>query len=276
MKAFVFFYTYICYVTLCYAQSNTTNIFLKGSDVDLAVYLHYDEQVDDYLMDTIRVEHRFRQPVIISDLNGRLLGYYNGYQIRNSDGTLAENGDSLGWNNSLKLQFEYNPNIKYNEGFGGFVSAVLVPTDSDSLFVLYHLNKVLVYDVDNFHLPYMLEAGEYEFVSYASSLLKTEIKLTKNGRLEINEEKKNQIILEDFLSRELYCVQHANGRDWWVVVSCLASRDAYSVLVRDNTEVSVHKYYLSHTNTQHINTGWGTTRFSTNGDKLVRLIPEIK
>lgn len=271
MRAFVFFYTYVCYVTLCFSQSNTTNIFLKGSDVDPAVYLHYDEQIDDYHMDTIRVEHRFRQPVVISDHDGRLLGYYNGHQIRNNDGTLAENGDSLGWNNSLKPQFEYNPNIKYNEGFGGFVSAVLVPTDSDSLFVLYHLNKVLVYDVDNFLLPYMLEAGEYEFVRYASSLLKTEIKLNKNGRLEVDEDKKNQIIIEDFLSREVYCVQHANGQDWWVVVGCLASSDAYSILIKNNTEVSIQKYYLSHINTQHINTGWGTTGFSLNGDKLVRL-----
>ncbi len=263
----------ILFVCSVWCQPNTANFLSALYNDSVGVYMYYDQNIKDYKMDTIELQYSVRQPIVISDQNSKLLGYFNGHQIRNADGTLSENGDSLGWNNSLKITFEYIKNVRnINEGLGAFNHSVLLPTKSDSIFLLFHLNSVIVEDVDNFLLPYMLEAGENEFQFYANSLLKTEIRLNKNGKLSIQRNKKNQVIVEDFLKvYDLNCVQHANGEDWWVVTTCQATDEAYSVRVSDTAIVSTIKYQTSWANTKFINLGYGTSRFSPSGDKLVKL-----
>jgi len=274
MKYFVSFCFLFNFIQLVHTQHNNASQIVKYFEGGNALHLKYIGGDDVYETKVFDMPHNVNQALVISDKNGDYLGYFNGHQVRNADGSLAVNGDSLGYTRSLGIEFIFAKGaIGYNDGFGCKGNSMVLPTKNDSIFLIFYLDYVSLYDVDNFYLPYMLEAGKYEFTIYAKSLLMSEVKVTQGGKLEVNENKRDVVIVEDFLSsHELLATRHGNGEDWWIVVPCLTSDDAYSILVSDNEVKVSGKYPFSWTNGEFFNLGLGTSKFSQKGNKIVRLI----
>ena len=257
--------------TVNYSQG--FNFLFKNWDGSSAVNLKYNGVDSLFDIKISQLPYPISQALTFTNRYGDAIGYFNGHQVRNIDGSLAINGDSLGWTPSLGRIFKSLENVQdINQGLGTSENAIILPITNDSLFLLFYQDFMEVNDVDNFLLPYMLEAGEYEFKWYSKGLLMSVIKVKNNGRLEVINGKKDVRIIEDFLIyRNMMPVRHANGKDWWIVTPCQHEDNAYSILVSDTTVTVAGKHKFSGSNTKYIYSGFGTSRYNVAGDKLVRL-----
>jgi PKD domain-containing protein/type IX secretion system substrate protein len=131
----------------------------------------------------------------ICDSTGNLLFYTNGAWIANFTHEMMENGDSLNpgqitWNN-------------YNSGLRALQSAIALPLPSNpGKFFLFHLKL----DYDDV-VTLARNTFYYSFIDMNEN----------NGLGKVIQ--KNQELLTDERLGTLSAVKHANGRDWWVVVS---------------------------------------------------------
>ena len=135
----------------------------------------------------------------ISSADGELLFYTNGCSVFQADGVVMENGTGL------------NPGIPYITGFcpdhGHPLTngAMILPLPgSDSLFYLFH--KAVSLGDGN-------PLGVYDALVY-----NTIVDIAANNGLgEVLV--KNDTIISDTLFNDLHAVRHANGEDWWVLIS---------------------------------------------------------
>ncbi len=128
----------------------------------------------------------------ISDVNGDVLFFYNGLFIENASFQIMENGDSLN---------EYtDPVTGYDLPQGGL--ALPWPEKKDS-FVLFH--ETIVYVPNN---GFAVNALYYSIINMTHN--------GGNGKVVL---KKEPLILDTLEFGMVTSVRHANGRDWWVIVS---------------------------------------------------------
>ncbi len=255
----------------------TKNLYCQGfnfvfhpSGVNEHLSLRFDHKENKLVCDKVKSMGIINQAITFTDSDENLIGYFNGHQVRNKDGSLALNGDSLAWTPSLDWLLKRNTSDK-NEGLGIWENALILPTENDSIYLLFYLDFMHLTDIDNFLLPYMLEANEIEFRWYSKALLMSQVCLMPNGQLRIDNNKKDIPIIEDFLMyRNLMAVPHANGKEFWIVVPCQHENTAYSILVSDTTIVVNGKHYFSENNTKYLWQQQGTSKFSLNGEKLLR------
>lgn len=255
----------------------TKNLYCQGfnfvfhpSGVNEHLSLRFDHKENKLVCDKVKSIGIINQAITFTDSDENLIGYFNGHQVRNKDGNLALNGDSLAWTPSLDWLLKRNTSDK-NEGSGIWENALILPTENDSIFLLFYLDFMHLTDIDNFLLPYMLEANEIEFRWYSKALLMSQVCLMPNGQLRIDNNKKDIPIIEDFLMyRNLMAVPHANGKEFWIVVPCQHENTAYSILVSDTIIDVKGKHYFSENNTKYLWQQQGTSKFSLNGEKLLR------
>lgn len=146
---------------------------------------------------------------VISDDEGRLLFYTNGFQIRNAAHELMLNGDSLQVEDVLELR---------NIGSDMIQGAVIVPfPEQPGKYVLIHAESLL---------------GEGYLV--ATPLKYTIVDMSLDGGLGGVVEK-NVVIRSDTLDYgNFVATRHANGRDWWVVASKFEDGRLIRLLITPN------------------------------------------
>ena len=144
----------------------------------------------------------------ISDKNGDLLFYTNGWSVYDWRHKEVINGDSL------------NPGYVRNES--KFLKQYRVP---QSIIIIPDLKDTARYNI--FHLRGRSRDGTSQGV-YISDLMQTTVDCSNIDSIKVVE--KNKSIIEDTLFfGGLTACRHGNGRDWWIVISNTNSSQYYSV-----------------------------------------------
>jgi hypothetical protein len=136
--------------------------------------------------------------------NGELLFYTNGIVVANMNHELMENGDSL---NPGPTAYAF-----YDHGYIAQQGALILPIpENQNLFYLFHSHR----EEGNVQIP-----GPHSPYFYYS-LIDMQ---ANNGKGIVLE--KNVVVISDTLDiGKLTATKHANGRDWWLLVS---ERNRYS------------------------------------------------
>lgn len=129
------------------------------------------------------------------DSTGNLLFYTNGAWIANSAHEMMENGDSL---NPGEVTWQW-----YEQGLPVFQSAIILPfPEHEGMYYLLHLkldwDDLVILAVNTFY---------YSLIDMNQNAGLGKVAL------------KNQELLTEQTLGTISAVKHANGRDWWVVVS---------------------------------------------------------
>jgi len=256
----------ILYTTL---NAQGLNYIYKPHTNKSAVNLKYNETEEKFdIKVNENIKGSLEQVLTITDRNNNMVGYTNGHFVWGIKGDTIDNGDSLGWTKSWEMITTKISRYKTET----MHSAVVLPTSSDSLWLLFYQDFVWKYDVDNFHLPYLQEFGEVELIYTSDHLYLAKIRMRKDGSLYILNHERDIPIVNDFLiHRSLMAVQHANAKDFWIIAPCQHNEKAYSILVSDSIVSVRGNHYFSENNTKHIWFGLGCSRFNFSGDKIVRL-----
>jgi hypothetical protein len=192
----------------------------------------------------------------IADTAGNLLFYTNGCYIADATHEMMENGDSInypGWGYDTHCK-DYD-GYRHNQG-----SMILPQPDSADIYYLFHTKTTL------------MEIPPFDFDLLGTPFLFTKIDMSKNNGLGAVVEK-NQFVLGDTLQPEhLTAVRHANGNDWWIVMTRQFSDLYYKMLFTANGVDSMQ--------TQNVgipelpdSRGGGQSVFSPDGTKYARYDP---
>jgi len=142
--------------------------------------------------------------------NGDILFYCNGVRILNKKGVVMENGDSIA---PGKYTYHYYP---YDNIIWNGVSIIPMPKN-DSLYYVIYTNADSILD------------GDY----LASKLFYSIIDMSQNNGLG-KVIKKDIVIFSDwFENGRINVIQHANGRDWWILVNSEKNKH-YSFLLTNS------------------------------------------
>nr|MBS0038099.1 T9SS type A sorting domain-containing protein [Saprospiraceae bacterium] len=136
---------------------------------------------------------------ILSDSEGNLLFYTDGFDVFNKNHKVMENGYQLAYKG---VREEY-----YHWGGGVHVpdySVILPQPDSDSLYYIIYLS--LFRDEVDYHTPRSFD------VMFSIVDLKEKDGLGKVVT------KDSTLLKGDFTTKSIVPIRHANGRDWWIPV----------------------------------------------------------
>ena len=175
----------------------------------------------------------------ISDTNGNLLFYTNGFYIADATGDTMLNGTGI------------NPSVftsMFQDGLTLVQSHVILPKPNNTdIYYLFHTTRD-----DGIN-----SVSKYLYVST--------IDMNMNGGLgEVTT--KNQILLSKSLTKaKLTAVKHGNGRDWWLLTHELNTNKFYKFFITpsgisppDSQSIGIMNYTVN-----------GQVYFTPNGDKYV-------
>jgi hypothetical protein len=172
----------------------------------------------------------------ISDKDGNLLFYFNGIDIYNASHQIMEGGDTLN---------EYN-SFGYDLPQGG----IIIPyPEKLNKYILFHMTEGYVAPWGN------AGVGLYYSVIDANA---------NNGLGKVIQ-RKISIVIDTLEYGKLAVVQHANGRDWWLVTGESWKNTFYPVLVDPG---GVHLKDKQTVGTQRVD-GIGQVAFSPDGTKYI-------
>lgn len=142
----------------------------------------------------------------ISDLEGSLLFYSNGYMVWNKNNDTLSNSTGLLSNNSVTQ------------------GVLIIPKpQNDSLYYIFYFD---------------LNVPDYGFYY---SLINMNL---DNGLGAIENQYKNIELLDDHLSEKLIAVKHANGRDWWILLHDLGNNSFIKFLLTPNGIISAGNQFI--------------------------------
>ncbi|MCX6270641.1 MAG: hypothetical protein NTU44_05370 [Bacteroidetes bacterium] len=182
----------------------------------------------------------------ICDPDGNLLFSTNGLTIFQADQQIMQNGDSLNPGSMATVSYQ---NL---EGYGTNQAALTLPF-TNNIYYVFQLKG------EAFQAPPLP-------AFYIDYLLFSVVDMSKNdGKGEVI--RKNVTLLQDSLDDLMTAVRHANGRDWWVVVSRTNSPDLITILctpagftVKNNQTIGK----------AGIDCEFGYSCFSPDGTKFIR------
>ena len=148
-----------------------------------------------------------------SDAEGKLKYYSNGKAVYNAAGMIMENGDSLNYGEIWE---------KHAQSYGASNGIVPLPDPGGQSNISYLIHGEIVYG-DNFKEGYAIFFGDIRY-----SMIKTDG--GADGLGEVLE--KNVVLVKDTFEN-LEVVQHANGRDWWVIGAQLYTNKFFTFLLTD-------------------------------------------
>jgi hypothetical protein len=182
-----------------FGKNSQTNVDFAGSVID------FNSQPPD-------IFHEFRHMRFnvtnssICDSSGNLLFYTNGITIYNKEHEIMENGDSL------------NPGAHANtQHVNGYIleqgTLALTHPGSDSLYYLFHIDKIISSPFYSKHLYYSL------------------IDMSQNNGVGRVVEKNIEALESQFELGKLTATKHANGIDWWLLIRKFNSNQYQKILV---------------------------------------------
>jgi hypothetical protein len=249
---------------LCFAQCFFNLQAQKHDYIWKQVYPIYPQYNSNMILPYATVDFNYRPPLVtvdsaripptlacelvsMSDSLGSYVFYTNGNSLINIDNQIMQNGDSLNYG-------AYSQNYPTIElGYRVIDGAICLPSPGNNNFYdLLHLK------VDSFYIGYP---------SFINQLLRTKIDMIEDTGTVII---KNQIILEDSLtSGQLQAVKHANGRDWWILISQLNTNGYYTFLLKVDTLEG--PFYQQIGRDIYSLKGYGQACFSPDGTKYARV-----
>ena len=141
----------------------------------------------------------------ISDANGNLLFYTNGYYIADASGDTMLNGSGINPSNFTSL---------FPDGLTLVQSHIILPIPNE-------LNKYYLFHTTRDDLS--LSVSKFLYVSIIDMSLNS-----GKGAVTL----KNQILISDDLNKaKLSAVKHGNGRDWWLLCHKLNTNTFYKLLI---------------------------------------------
>lgn len=181
----------------------------------------------------------------ISDENGILQCFTNGANIYNKDRILMENGDNIG------------PNWYHQSWAGG-----RVPINQGAIILPYpgQTRKYMVIYEEMFQ-----GNPEPEYISSVLFCRYAVVDMTENdGAGTVID--KNEVIIADTLARgKITGTKHANGRDWWILLTDYSNNLYYTLLLTPN---GIEEVFLQG-NEKFLKSGVGQTVFSPDGKYYV-------
>jgi hypothetical protein len=214
------------------------------------ITIDFNQQPPFVRVDSARVPPTMScEMVSMSDSLGSYMFYTNGNSIININNQIMQNGDSLNYG-------AYSQNYPTIElGYRVIDGAICLPNPGNNNFYdLFHLK------VDSFSSNYTI-----------NQLLRTKIDMNEDTGTVIF---KNQIILEDSLtSGQLQAVKHANGIDWWILVSEQNTNGYYSFLLKEDTLEG--PFYQQIGRNIYSWLGYGQACFSPDGTKYARFEDDL-
>lgn len=155
---------------------------------------------------------------VISDSNGKYLAAFNGFWISDASGKKMSNGDSI-WYETLPYLYGYSDDDLTQGGM-----FLPWPNHPDSILLFYTSQGNAAWPIS---------------VDLASlNLFYAIIKKSGNNGKGSVIERRNTIINDTIQYGRLSAVQHANGRDWWILINERYSNRFYRLLLDPN---GVHK-----------------------------------
>ncbi|MBI1225191.1 MAG: PKD domain-containing protein [Bacteroidetes bacterium] len=182
----------------------------------------------------------------ICNFEGELQCYTNGQYIANYNHQPIQNGIGL------------NPGVFGSDlGDNGYIldqGAIIIPhPDGSNKYYIFHENR---------------EYSTIELGGHSSKLYYSLVDMDFNNGLG-KVIKKNQVILSDTLGLgKLTAVRHGNGRDWWMVVHEMASRNYYRLLIAQEGIQNIGKFSTSFAIPDE---GVGQSVFSPDGSVFARM-----
>lgn len=209
------------------------------------------------LMDSIPLPFQFySNSSNISDQQGNLLFYTNGFHIANAQNQLIPNGDSLGY---VYLPGSYGNLFTNYNIFGAPIpqTSIILPTPGDSL------SYTLIYNTI------------YDTVGWISALKPSRyLKLSKvikdqNGQYAVTV--KDEILIKDtIILGSISAVKHGNGRDWWVFAQKHSNGKYFKLLITPDSIYQSSSIYPGPPAPGYISSG--NIVFSENGKLFVRVV----
>lgn len=178
---------------------------------------------------------------VISDIGGKYLATFNGFWINDASGKKMLNGDSI-WHETLPYLYGYSDDDIPQGGM-----FLPWPDHSDSILLFYTSQGNAAWPVS---------------VDLASlNLFYALIQSSGNSGKGVVLERRNSVLDDTIQYGRLSAVQHANGRDWWILINERNSNRFYRLLLDPN---GIHKLDSQIVSFPIID-GLGQAVFSPNG-----------
>ncbi|MEO7177073.1 MAG: T9SS type A sorting domain-containing protein [Saprospiraceae bacterium] len=251
------------------AQKYDYHLISRNSFLGQGIHMQYVDTLADLKFEAITMDGWISASPVLSDINGNLLGYYNGVRLYDSLDRVAINGDSLNIG-SFFSKYLFLSETDFSRGSLVDQQCLILPYKNDSTYIIFHMGFEYDVNTSDFLLPDILDEG-HKVNIYSDGLYYSVFRATKEGRLKIDKTLKNIKIIDDFLrTGELFSCKHANGNDWWIMVPAILSNKCYSILLTGE-EITIKSVFDFSNFNNTIGSGGGSVNFNTKGDKLVRL-----
>ncbi|MDP1818005.1 MAG: hypothetical protein Q8K92_26370 [Leadbetterella sp.] len=155
---------------------------------------------------------------VISDAYGSFIAAFNGYWINDASGKIMINGDSI-WFETLPYLYGYSDDDLPQGGM-----FLPWPNHPDSILLFYTSQGNVAWPTS--------------FDLASLNLFYATIRKSGNNGKGAVIERRNTIINDTIQYGRLSAVQHANGRDWWILINERFSNRFYRLLLDPN---GVHK-----------------------------------
>lgn len=237
-----FFLVLVMLGNVSYAQQGVNNNWLFGYGSYWGqpwghTLMDFTGGAPTFTYDSLEMEFD-RTSANISDINGNLLFYTNGYYIADITGDTMQNGNNI------------SPTGYYNMNPRGLLvpqGSLILPKDVNAkTYYLFHNT------FDN--MPYYNRSLKFYYSVVDMNL--------NNGKGAVTV--KNHVLLQDtMIPGNITACKHANGRDWWVIVQKDSSNLFYKFLVLPTAILGPYTQTVG----TPISTIGGMSVFSPDGNK---------
>lgn len=256
---------FCCLSMYIYAQNHDYNFINRSTPHGSGTKIEFSDSLQDIKLSIFEWSGTISGSQILSDKNGKFLGYFNCRNLYDSIGRIAINGDSMAVGFFQNYLFPFLPD---HEGLGNGSNAFFIPI-SDSLYYLFYKSSELWAGAPGFAVNFV-EQGK-KLTSYSDGLYLSKVRLNKDNRLFILPDEKHLLLVDDlFQYKNLMFCKHANGEDWWLIAPKALDSEAYRFRVYadgeieqlDNIEFSDNFWRIRSTS---------EFSFSPNGEYLARI-----
>lgn len=190
----------------------------------------------------------------LCDSLGNLLAYTNGCDIAGVDDEIIEGGDTINAGYVNYLQCRQNDN-----GYtSGIQSALMLPMP-DTTGIIFTFHEHLIYTYNPFNV-------------ITDKLLYSVVDMQQNNGKGKVIEKDIPLVEGSLAYGGLVAVKHANGKDWWIVVSDLSSNNFHILRLSKQGIIDTFSQTIGII-PNLMGEGYGQVVFSPDGSKMYRTNP---
>ena len=156
-----------------------------------------------------------RSNLTMSNSDGDLKFYTNGYEVMNADNEIIDNSEDFNYGSYIET---YNG---YYDGSSSFQNIIAIPMPNNS---------------NNYYLFHITQDRETpdSYTDVATHWDYSVIDMAANNGKGSMSEKTMNIAQGDFMYGTMQAVKHCNGTDWWVIIGSRTSNHYYKILLTAN------------------------------------------